>query len=181
MNQKANTPKLREQIGSKGIGPVTILAICWITTMILLRTAQAQSHTSPADSASEAVPTLKPSNRSICQEGISERIESGTQSISFNTGAAYGVGILDGKQSHDLAWAGISDGYLQASVEGDGHWYRGNWELRGQLSCGAQFSPKDGLPVGLTPYLRYNFSTANCRIPYVDAGAGVSRRTHISC
>src|SRR3989449_3964793 len=34
MNQKANTPKLKERIGSKGIEPVTVLTICWITTAI---------------------------------------------------------------------------------------------------------------------------------------------------
>jgi len=174
MNQKANTPKLKERIGSKGIEPVTVLTICWITTAILLRIPQAQSQTSPADAASDAVPALKASNTNIWQNGTGERIKPRTQSISFNADAGYGVGISDGKQSQYLALAGISDGYRPGSVEGEGHCYRGNWGLRGRLSSGAQFSPMDGGPVGLTPHLRYNFSTANCRIPYVDAGAGVS-------
>ena len=59
-------------------------------------------------------------------------------------------------------------------VKGNGHWYRGNWELRGELFGGAQFSPRSDWVVGLTPHLRYNFATGTRLIPYVDAGAGVA-------
>src|SRR5207302_1014910 len=81
---------------------------------------QAQSQTSPADSASDAVPALKASNTNIWQNGTGERIKPRTQSISFNADAGYGVGISDGKQSQYLALAGISDGYRPGSVEGEG-------------------------------------------------------------
>ena len=85
-----------------------------------------------------------------------------------------GFKAFGGKESHDLALASISYGYMLGSVKGEGHWYRGNWELRGELFSGAQFSPQDEWLVGLTPHLRYNFATGTRWIPFVDAGAGVS-------
>ena len=59
-------------------------------------------------------------------------------------------------------------------VMGEGHWYRGNWELRGELFTGAQFSPDREWFVGFTPHLRYNFATGTRLIPFIDGGAGVT-------
>ena len=174
INQKADTPKRKGQIGNKGIRPGNVLTTCWITTLILLSAAQAQAQTAPTDSASDAVLALQPSNTNIWENGIGEGFEPGTQSISFDAGAGYGVKILGGKESHDLALESLSYGYMLDSVKGEGHWYRGNWELRGELFSGAQFSPTSDWLVGLTPHLRYNFATGTRWIPFVDAGAGVS-------
>lgn len=57
---------------------------------------------------------------------------------------------------------------------GVGHFYRGNWELRGELFGGSQFAPTSDSVVGLTPHLRYNFATGTRLIPYFDLGAGVT-------
>jgi hypothetical protein len=57
---------------------------------------------------------------------------------------------------------------------GEGHWYRGNWEVRGELFGGGQFSPTSDTLVGLTPHLRYNFATGTRWIPFADIGAGLS-------
>ena len=73
-----------------------------------------------------------------------------------------------------MALASLSYGYMLVSVEGRGHWYSGNWELRGELFSGAQFSPSTEWLVGLTPHLRYNFATGTRWIPFLDIGAGVS-------
>jgi opacity protein-like surface antigen len=59
-------------------------------------------------------------------------------------------------------------------VWGEGHWYRGNAELRGELFTGAQFSPDSEWFVGLTSHLRYSFATGTRWIPFADAGAGVT-------
>jgi hypothetical protein len=171
LNQKEDMPKLKGQIGNPRIGPG---AICWITTMIWLSAAQAQAQTSLTNSAFDAVLTLEPSNANIWQNGIGEGFRPGTQSISFDAGAGYGIQAFGGKQSHDLALASISYGYMLGSVKGEDHWYRGNWEFRGELFSGAQFSPNDEWLVGLTPHLRYNFATGTRWIPFVDAGAGVT-------
>jgi hypothetical protein len=84
------------------------------------------------------------------------------------------VVILGGRECHDLALAGISYGYMLGAVQGVDHWYRGNWEFRGELFSGGQFSPEPEWLVGLTPHLRYNFATGTRWIPFFDAGAGVS-------
>ena len=63
---------------------------------------------------------------------------------------------------------------MLGGVVGDDHWYRGNWELRGELFSGAQFSPSTESLVGLTPHLRYNLATGTRWVPFADLGAGVS-------
>jgi hypothetical protein len=59
-------------------------------------------------------------------------------------------------------------------VLGEGHWYRGNFEVRLELFTGAQFSPSTEWFVGLTPHLRYNFATGSRWIPFLDIGTGVT-------
>ena len=157
-------------------GPGTVPAIGWIITMLWLGAAQARSQPSPPNSstASDAVLTWKSSNTNIWENGIGEGFKPGTQSINLSTGAGYGVRIFGGRESHDLVLTSLSYGDMIGSVKGAGHWYRGNWEFRGELFSGAQFSPTEDWLVGLTPHLRYNFATGTRWIPYVDAGAGVS-------
>jgi lipid A 3-O-deacylase len=145
----------------------------WIFILIL-GGAQARSQSSPADSASGAVLTLKPPDTSIWQGGVGGGFKPGTQSISLNTGAGYGLKIFGSEQTHDLALASISYGYMLGPVQGENKWYKGNWEFRGELFSGAQWYPSERWLVGLTPHLRYNFATGTRWVPYVDAGAGVS-------
>jgi hypothetical protein len=159
---------------ANGIGHNAVLAIIWTATTIWLGTIQAWSQTSPTNSSSDEVLTSKPANTNIWQNGIGEGFKPGIQSVSFDAGAGYGVKILGSKEHHDLALASLSYGYMLGFMEGEGHWYRGNWEFRGELFSGAQFSPTSDWLVGLTPHLRYNFMTGTRWIPFVDAGAGVS-------
>jgi lipid A 3-O-deacylase len=166
-----NQQKLEE---CHGIRRSVLLAIVWTITIVWSGTAQAQSQTALIDSTSKVELTLKPSNTSIWQDGIGEGFKAGIQSISLNLGAGYGVEIFGGEQSHDLTFTSLSYGYMLSSVKGEGHWYRGNWELRGELFGGTQFSPTDEWLAGITPHLRYNFATGTHWMPYVDLGAGVS-------
>jgi hypothetical protein len=117
---------------------------------------------------------FNPTSGGIWENGVGEGFKSAVQSISFSTGAGYGLKIFGSRQNHDLALASLSYGYMLGSVEGEGHWYRGNWEFRGELFGGEQFSPRNDWLVGLTPHLRYNFATGTRWIPYVDGGAGVT-------
>jgi lipid A 3-O-deacylase len=163
------------EIGNRGIGPRAIFTICWITAMMLLGTAQARSQTSATNFVSPANLTLEPSKTNFWQNGVGEGFKPWTQSISINAGAGLGfVSFIGGKQHHDLAFASLSYGCMIGSVKGQGHWYRGNWELRGEFFGGAQFSPSSEWLVGLTPHLRYNFATGTRWIPYIDGGAGVT-------
>jgi lipid A 3-O-deacylase len=172
--QKVDERKRERCETNNGIGRSTILAIIWTITTIWPGTAQAQSKTSATNSASDAVLNLKPFNTGIWQNGVGNGFRSGVESVSIALGSGGGVQILGGRQSHDLALISLSYGQMIGPVVGEGHWYRGNWELRGELFSGAQFSPSTESLVGLTPHLRYNFATGSRWIPYADIGAGVS-------
>lgn len=159
---------------ANGIGRNAVLAIIWTATTIWLGTIQAWSQTSPTDSASDAVLTSKPANTSIWQGDVGEGFRSSVQTVSLEVGAAAGFQAFGGEQNHNLALASLSYGHMLGGVVGNDHWYRGNWEIRGELFSGAQFSPSTESLVGLTPHLRYNLATGTRWVPFADLGAGVS-------
>jgi lipid A 3-O-deacylase len=109
----------------------------------------------------------------IWQGEIGEGFRSTAQTVSLEAGATTGFQIFGGEQNHDLALASISYGHMLSNVLGENHWYRGNWEIRGELFVGEQFSPSNDWLVGLTPHLRYNLATGTRWIPFVDGGLGV--------
>jgi lipid A 3-O-deacylase len=151
-----------------------LFAIALMCTMSVLNVSQAQSLTPPADSTSGTALASSPSITSIWQGGIGEGFNPSAQSISLSIGAGYGERILGSRENHDLALSSIDYGHMLGGVKGKGHWYKGNWEWRGELFSGAQFSPTRDWLVGLTPHLRYNFATGHRWIPYCDLGTGVS-------
>ena len=110
----------------------------------------------------------------IWENGVGDGFRSGVESVGLSIGANYGVAMLGGRESHHLALASLSYGRVLGPVRGGRRWYRGNWELRGELFSGAEFSPDTEWLVGLTPHLRYNFATGTGWIPFVDLGAGVT-------
>ena len=150
------------------------LAFFWMVALVLPATAWSQSPASPTNNDVVAAPSLRLLAPSIWQNGIGSGFKPGTESISFESGGGYGLKDFGSKQRHDLALASLSYGHMLGTVKGEGHWYRGNWELRGELFSGGQFSPTSEWLVGLTPHLRYNFATGTRLVPFVDGGAGVS-------
>ena len=106
--------------------------------------------------------------------GVGSGFRPTAESASLELGASRGVETFGGRQCHDLALTSISYGHMLGPVCGGNHWYRGNWELRGELFGGGQFSPDQNWVFGLTPHLRYNFATGTRWVPFADAGAGVS-------
>ena len=128
----------------------------------------------PAPSADEPKIKLEASAPSLWEVGTGEGFRSTAQTLSVEAGAVQGLVILGSRQAHDLALLSVSYGHMLGHTVGQGHFYRGNWELRGELFGGAQFSPGSEWVVGLTPHLRYNFATGTRFIPFIDAGAGVT-------
>jgi len=150
-----------------------IMVLC--TAMVFLGGAvQTWSQTTPPATSSAEILAAPTADPNIWQAGIGEGFKPGTQSISFEVGAGPGVTIFGGRDCHDLALASISYGYMLGPVKGADHWYRGNWEVRGEVFGGGQFSPEPDWLVGLTPHLRYNFATGTRWVPFFDTGAGVS-------
>ena len=166
--------KARGRIFGNGFGCSAILAISWTIATIGLGTVQVCSQTLPTVSASDAVLTSKPSNTNIWQGEVGEGFRSSVQTVSLEVGAAAGFQAFGGKQNHNLALASLSYGHMLGEVVGNDHWYHGNWEVRGELFSGAQFSPSTESLVGLTPHLRYNWATGTRWVPFTDLGAGVS-------
>jgi hypothetical protein len=122
--------------------------------------------------------TLLPSDQqpeSIWEGNIGDGFSPTVQTISFEAGGTAGLATFGGRQRHDLGLASLAYGHMWGDVVAKDHWYRGNWEIRGELFGGAQFSPSSGdWLVGLAPHLRYNFATGTRWIPFLDAGAGVT-------
>jgi len=118
--------------------------------------------------------SLTSSETSIWEAGVGEGFRRGTHTLGFSTGAGFGVAVFGGRQEHDLALMSLEYGCIIGAVRGENHWYRGNWEIRGELFGGAEFKPSTEWAVGLSPHLRYNFATGTRWIPFLDFGAGVT-------
>lgn len=117
-----------------------------------------------------------PSETNIWADGIGEGFRPGTQVLGISIGGTHGVLIFGGEERHDLALLSVSYGRMIGGVRGReaDSWYRGNWEVRGEVFGGAQMnSETDGI-VGITPHIRYHFATGTQFVPYLDAGAGVT-------
>jgi lipid A 3-O-deacylase len=112
--------------------------------------------------------------RDIWENGVGNGFRPDVQTLNLQAGPVAGLAIFGGRQEHDLTLLSVSYGHMWGDVKGDGHWYRGNWELRGEFFGGAQVSPTRDWLVGLTPHLRYNIASGTRWVPYFDAGAGVS-------
>src|SRR5208282_2097507 len=110
----------------------------------------------------------------IWQAEVGEGFRSSVQTLSLEVGASAGFQAFGGQQNHNLALISLSYGNMLGEVVGNEHWYRGNWEIRGELFSGAQFSPSTESLVGLTPHLRYNLATGTRWVPFADLGAGVT-------
>src|SRR5581483_6512578 len=111
---------------------------------------------------------------SLWEAGIGEGFRSSAQNVSMMAGAVTGIALLGGVQAHDLALTSLSYGHMLSHTVGDGRFYRGHWELRGELFGGVEYSPSSEWVIGLAPHLRYNFATGTRWVPYFDAGAGVT-------
>jgi hypothetical protein len=136
--------------------------------------AEVELALAPAEPTSEQTETLPTQPTGIWQGEVGEGFRRGVQTLSLEAGGAGGLVAFGSRQAHDFALTSVSYGYMLGKVVGEGHWYRGNWEIRGELFGGLQVSPSRDWLVGLTPHLRYNFATGTRWIPFADAGAGVS-------
>jgi len=131
---------------------------------------------SPALTNSTPSPRLnfEPAETSIWENGVGNGFHPTAQSLGLSVGGTRGVDVFGTREVHDLALVTLSYGHMLGPVRGEGHWYRGNLELRAELFGGAQVSPDNEWIVGLTPHLRYHFATGTRWIPFFDVGAGVT-------
>ncbi len=145
-----------------------------IGTVVATTSGGAESGVAATDSISGRVATFAFRPPGIWQGEVGDGFLSSVQTLSLEAGATAGFQAFGGEQDHNLALASLSYGHMVGRVMGGDHWYRGNWELRGELFGGGQFSPSADWLVGLTPHLRYNLATGTRWIPFFDGGAGVT-------
>ena len=89
-------------------------------------------------------------------------------------GGSLGSRMFGSTDAHDLALMKLSVGRVISDVVGSDRWYRGNWELVGELFGGEQFKPHNAHLAGLTALLRYDVATGTKWVPFFDVGAGAT-------
>ncbi len=146
-----------------------VIGAAVVTTLV-----RAEPDLATTNSASGQVAMFASPPTGIWQGAVGEGFRSSVQTLSLQAGATAGFQAFGGQQDHDLALVSLSYGHMVGPVMGEDHWYRGNWEIRGELFGGKQYSPSSNWMVGLTPHLRYDIATGTRWIPYVDGGAGVT-------
>lgn len=148
---------------------------CALLASLLAPAIAARAETDLPLIASAAGPDLALQSKStIWQDTVGNGFKSGSQSLTLSAGAGPGVTILGSREHHDMFLTSLAYGYMLGPVRGDGHWYKGNWELRGELWGGIQYEPNNEWMIGLTPHLRYNFATGTRWVPYIDLAAGLT-------
>jgi len=135
---------------------------------------QSPSNSPATEATSRPDVKLDAGPQSIWEHGVGEGFRSTTESIGMSAGVLGGMAMFGGRQSHDLAVVSLNYGHMLSHTLGEGHWYRGNLELRLELFSGGQFYPDTQWFVGLTPHLRYDFATGTRWMPFFDIGAGVT-------
>jgi hypothetical protein len=105
-------------------------------------------------------------------DGLGNGLRSRTSDLELAVGGALGLGSLVGHLNHDMALASISYGQVMGGAMGESHWYRGNWELVGEIFGGEQFHPRGAYLVGFTPLIRYSLATGTRWSPFLEGGFG---------
>ncbi len=159
--------------GSNNMSIKLRCALILAMTGVCLRAAEAPPET-PGGSKPTEPPSQQPAADAIWQGAVGGGFGRAAQSLSVEGGASRGLAVFGSRQQHDLALGSVSYGHILSRVQGEGHWYRGNWEARAELLGGAQFSPKNEWLAGMAAHLRYDFATGSRLVPFVDVGAGVT-------
>lgn len=122
-----------------------------------------------ADTAS----TLNTSASCNCDSSFDSAFQKGNWEFGINSGVMFSPFIVN-VQKHIVNYttSGLQAGYM-LSTPGISGWYRGNFELLGELFGGAVIQGKGDYIAGGTFWLRYNFVLSGWRIkPYAQFGIG---------
>src|SRR4051812_40615717 len=115
------------------------------------------------------------SGRADMWEGeIGSGLRAGTLEAGMSLGAGLGHKILLSETQHDLALADFHFGWVFSKLMAKDRWYRGNWEVLGEVFQGAQFDPNISYVIGGAAILRYNFCTHSRWVPFFDGGGGAA-------
>jgi opacity protein-like surface antigen len=105
---------------------------------------------------------------------VGDGFRAGAKHAGISAGAGVGMPVLGSQVGHDLALVNAHFGYVLSDVVAQDRWWRGNWELLGELFAGGQISPDNAYLVGGGPLLRYNVATGTRWVPFINGGGGVA-------
>ena len=89
-----------------------------------------------SDSGSAPVLALEPTRSPLWKNAIGQGFRRSVWTLSLEVGAGGGLATYGSRPAHDLALLSLAGG-RRGRTRGEGHWYRGNWELRAELFGGA--------------------------------------------
>ncbi len=143
---------------------------------IVFGAAWAGAQPNPETNGLASSQAVLPANQSggIWMEKAGAGFRPGVQNFSLEAGGAAGLAVFGSHLDRGFSLFDLSYGRMWGGPVGAGHWYHGNWEIRGELFGGTQFSPTSNWLIGLTPHLRYDVATGTRWIPFMDMGAGVT-------
>jgi opacity protein-like surface antigen len=127
----------------------------------------------PAVQAFEA--TNAPSSaqtNSIWETGAGDGFRRNALALNVSAGPGYGLKAWGSTHHHDWWLAVAQLEWVLSNVRGEGHWYKGNWEIAFELFAGQQVEPSSAYLVGFTPLLRYDFAVGRRWVAFVDGGSG---------
>ena len=136
--------------------------------------SQATDPLVPGGGASVVAETGQAGSANGWTEEIGGDFRKGAMETGFSLGASVGAHIFGGSETHDFALAKLLVGRVISDELGSDRWYRGYWEVLGEVFGGGQFKPGEAFVVGVTPGLRYDFATGTRWVPFFDAGAGAT-------
>ncbi len=152
--------------------PMIVFVAC---LFLLLSNSVHAEDLQPAAASSLIAGDLSPSGATdIWLSAVGRGFRAGTQTFRLGVGMGYGIKIFGARDRHDLLPMTVSYGRMVGDVLGAGHWYGGNFEVRGEVFLAPQVNSDGYWTIGLTPLLRYNFATGTRWIPYVDLGVGIA-------
>lgn len=111
---------------------------------------------------------------SLWAGGIGDGFRKGANELSASAAAGWGFPVFGSREHHHWVLGFVEYGWMLSDVRAEDHWYRGNWELMGDLFGGFQYHPDHAYVFGGAPLLRYNFATGTRWVPFINAGAGVT-------
>ena len=154
-------------------GSSRFFGMSWFALLTGLVVAEIGSHAQTMSGEAEHLAVQEP-GANLWESEVGEGFRESTQTVGFGLGTNIGYAYDWDNESHQLVMAAISYGRMLGSVVGKEHWYKGNWELRGELFAGGQYLPEAAWFVGFTPVVRYNFATGTHLVPFIEAGMGVT-------
>lgn len=130
-----------------------------------------------------AQPSAEPSAKSFNFDSAKESVWDGNVGEGFRkhameagilAGGGYGLRVFGGRTDHHIALGTVHVGTMLSGPVAKDRFWRGNFELLGDLFGGEQFNSHTAYLVGIAPMIRYNFATGTRFVPFVGGGAGLS-------